>query len=486
MKRGIIVLSYLALTFSLSGQSGYDRQWVLDRFILMDFREESLQMSVLNDAIAYGSGDFCTSICNEEGGLLFYSGGCYLINRAHEIMENGNDINSEYAYMDFCYDGDFPIPHSNIALPLPEDEQKYLYFNLDLHIINGILPAPIHLYYQVIDMSLDGGLGAVTEKKQIAVTDTLARGYLQAVRNANGSDWWVIAPEWNSNCYYVLPVTSDGVGIAHKQCIGGTWSNLDGGGQLVFSPDRTKLARIESDNGWYLFDFDAETGLLSNPVLLMEQESENFFRGAAFSANSRYLYVSADVDLFQFDLESEAIPESIQLVGQLNPADAFPGVGSLSLQKLAPDDRIYISSPGAHRYLSVINRPNCPGTLCDFQPWSIELPVSNYAGLPNLPHFSIPDPDPGCDPISASQETAAPDHVSVFPNPASNVITIHASKLIEFQVFNMLGQVQTQGLLGNETSEIDVSNLEDGIYFIRIYNAVRKSSHMEKIIIQRK
>jgi hypothetical protein len=486
MKKYLTILVLLLFVLNLPGQVKHDYQWVLDRFVLMDFRQDSLQISTLNDVTSYGSGDYSTSICNEEGELLFYSGGCYIINSQHEIMENGDSINSGYAYLDFCNDGDYPFPQSNIIIPFPQEEHRYFYFNLDINIIEGTLPSPLSLHYHIIDMDMESGLGAVTDVNQVTVADTLSRGYVQAVRHANGSDWWLVTAELNSDCYYIIPVTSDGIGVPKKQCLGDVWSLQDGGGQAVFSPDGTKYARVEAVNGWYIFDFDTSTGLFSNPVQLMATEAENYFRGAAFSPDSRYLYVSARMDLFQFDLEAADIPGSIQLVGQLDPDDAFPGVGTLALQKLAPDGKIYIASPGAHKYLSVINRPNCPGALCDFQPWALELPESNYAGLPNLPHFDIPESDMECDSLVSATHSTENGMFRVYPNPASDKITVQTDgNAHQYRISNMLGITLAQGTINQKRAKIDISRLINGIHFISIENREGKVIGVEKILVQK-
>lgn len=452
----------------------------------MDFREDSLQLSVLSNVTNYGSGDYSTSICNGDGELLFYSGGCYIINSQNEIMENADSINSGYAYIDFCNDGDLPMRLNNTIIPYPLHEQKYIYFNLDINLLEDILSAPLNFYYHVVDMSLDGGLGAVSEKNQLVVSDTLARGYVQATRHANLTDWWVTVAEWNSNCYYIIPVTGDGVGIPEKQCLGEIWHDLDGGGQAVFSPDGTMYARIGGQVALVLFDFEDEQGALTNPVELTYPYDEEFFRGIAFSPDSRYLYVSAKLDLFQFDLHAADIQGSIKLVGQLDPANALPGAGTLALQKLAPDGKIYIASPGAHKFLSVINRPNCHGTLCDFQPWSLELPRSNYAGLPNLPHFNIPGPNTECDSLVSATLPISYEEISIYPNPASN--SIYIESLVgdeQYSILDMLGRTLSQGKLGGISAEIDISHLNNGIYFLRIKGIKGELISVSSLLVQK-
>lgn len=53
-------------------------------------------------------------------------------------------------------------------------------------------------------MSLNGGLGAVTEKNQVLLEDSLSVGKITAVRHANGRDWWVLMPQADRYLYRKL------------------------------------------------------------------------------------------------------------------------------------------------------------------------------------------------------------------------------------------------------------------------------------------
>jgi hypothetical protein len=62
-----------------------------------------------------------------------------------------------------------------------------------------------------------------------------------------------------------------------------------------------------------------------------------------------------------------------------------------------------------------------------------------------------------------------PGQLTIYPNPASNRITISASETIkEVSMMNISGQVITNLYPNTESFEIDVSALTDGIYFLRI------------------
>jgi hypothetical protein len=196
--------------------------------------------------------------------------------------------------------------------------------------------------------------------------------------------------------------------------------------------------------------------------------------------------VSAQLDLFQYDLMASDIQGSIQLVGQLNPVNPPSGVGSLAFSKLAPNGKIYIASPGSHKYLSVINRPNCPGTLCDFQPWAIELLQYNYAGLPNLPHFDIPESDSVCDSISqfSIHESL---RFNIYPNPATDKLFIQSVEFYHQQrytIYDLCGAMKKEGIIEQQFSEIDISELVSGSYLIHILDKNGNRFFTQQIIVK--
>ena len=71
----------------------------------------------------------------------------------------------------------------------------------------------------------------------------------------------------------------------------------------------------------------------------------------------------------------------------------------------------------------------------------------------------------------------------IYPNPASNVLTIQIAdkNLIpgDIQIFNSLGGIVRTKSLDSETQNIDISDLSDGIYFLKTGN------HGQKFIKQR-
>jgi hypothetical protein len=101
----------------------------------------------------------------------------------------------------------FANPNDNSVLitPMPDNEKIYQIFHWDYEAFNVRQPGgsqfgPLHLYHTVVDMSQNNGLGQVVSKNNLILADTLSSCALQAVRHANGRDWWILAPEFSGNC----------------------------------------------------------------------------------------------------------------------------------------------------------------------------------------------------------------------------------------------------------------------------------------------
>ncbi|MBO7226840.1 MAG: T9SS type A sorting domain-containing protein, partial [Bacteroidales bacterium] len=65
--------------------------------------------------------------------------------------------------------------------------------------------------------------------------------------------------------------------------------------------------------------------------------------------------------------------------------------------------------------------------------------------------------------------------ISVYPNPASEAIVINADEVLKVEILDMQGR---SVMVRENTKEIDVSRIEDGVYTLRIVtpqgDAIRK------------
>lgn len=74
--------------------------------------------------------------------------------------------------------------------------------------------------------------------------------------------------------------------------------------------------------------------------------------------------------------------------------------------------------------------------------------------------------------------------LKLYPNPAKTNITISGNKMKQIEIVDMLGrQVLTKQLGGTENATINISNLQRGLFLVRVIDANGKvSSH--KLIIE--
>ena len=68
--------------------------------------------------------------------------------------------------------------------------------------------------------------------------------------------------------------------------------------------------------------------------------------------------------------------------------------------------------------------------------------------------------------------------LKIYPNPANNKITVDATDVIDVKLFDVLGKQITV----TKTNNVDVSDLNDGVYFIQVQT--KQNTTTQKIIVQ--
>lgn len=345
------------------------------------------------------------SICDTAGNLLFYTNGIYIANAEDEVMENGNGLNPDI-FTSSWVDVGYPLYQGVLILPSPHPDSSHLYYLIHEEFtgadFEGHLVFTPHVLYSKVDMTLDNGLGAVTHKNQVILTDTLDYGKVTSTKHANGIDWWILIPEFESNAYYRLLLTSEGIEVVGKQFDGTTV--LSGLGQACFSPDGTKYARINTisaDEGASLdiYDFDRCTGLLSNHTHIFYPQVFSA-AGVAISPNSRFVYAARNIDLVQYDLWASDIEASADTVAIYDGYQS-PLSTRFFLGQLAPDGKIYFNSNTTVNTLHVINQPDSLGIACEVIQHGVQLPTLNKFSMPNFPNYRLDALDGSCSPLAS-------------------------------------------------------------------------------------
>ena len=437
----------------------------------------------LNITRDYRDSDFYlnnASISSADGELLFYTNGCKVFQADGQVMKNGKGLNPGVAYdLGQCPDDGNSVSNGSLILPLPESDGVFYIFHKSLDwgdLINVSIYDAI-LYTTVVDMSKHGGLGEVLVKNDTIIYDTLFND-LHAVRHANGLDWWVMTSDGINNTYHKVLLTSDGVSGVFEQSIGPP-TDIRRNGMSCFSPDGKMFARYDYTAQIRLFDFDRETGELSNFRHLTADTIYNNHLGysIAFSPSSRFLYVGSLRQLYQFDLEAADIQDSQVFLAEYDGHEylnTFPS--DFGFMRLAPDCKIYMSSRSATPMYHVIHHPDRKGLECGFVQRGLSLPAYNIAAIPNFPNYRLGTGYPVCDStiqlvVSSVQVPPPVQEVLVYPNPASTEVSVELPVPLtddaQWSLYDAVGARVLSGKLakGQRLYQIDIQGVPSGLYF---------------------
>ncbi|TPG35403.1 PKD domain-containing protein [Flavobacterium pectinovorum] len=291
----------------------------------------------------------CSTISDSTGKLLFYTDGITVWDKNHQIMPNGNGLK-----------GDTSTTQSAIIVPKPNSTTIYYIFTCAAQAdVNG-------LRYSVLDMTLNSGLGDITIQKNILLSTPVCEK-LTAVKNENSNEYWVVAHGYGNNQFLAYKITNTGVN--HTAVTSNVGIVVDTEirrtvGYLKFSPRGRKLI---SCNNYYigveLYDFDASTGLITNP----RKVNNLFFNyGVEFSPSENIAYVSGgigeSIQLFQYDLTVSDIPSSQIVLKDRVPNGNF--FTYFEAMQLAKNGKIYGAILGSG-YVFEIEKPNILGTGCN-------------------------------------------------------------------------------------------------------------------------
>jgi len=336
-----------------------------------------LPVSLENSAMQADEG--CSSICDNNGAILFYTNGVNIYNKRHLLMVNGDNIG-----------GNISAFQSSVIIPFPGDPDKYYVFTADAF-EDAFL---IGYRYSIVDMTGDNGNGVVTTKNIPLWAPGTER--LTATRHANGTDVWVITNDFNSNTFRAWLINCNGLQPAPVVSQAGDVLDaydVINVGALRVSPDgkhlcQTHFADINVPGSsspydyFQLFDFNAQTGALSNPQKIYIAGSR--FVNAEFSSNSRLLYVTHNGEVDQFDITQPTT------AGIINSKQSFTASGNIFGIQLGPDKKIYLS-PGGYT-IDVIANPDAAGAACQYQKKQLVLTRNAKLAFPSFISDVAADP----------------------------------------------------------------------------------------------
>lgn len=426
------------------------------------------------------------SVCDTNGDLLFYSNGIHIGNAINVKIENSDSLNfgaiveSNPSILQLGH----VSAHGMLAIRKPSSSDDYYILHVFLDTIplpNDDSPIGQDLWLTTLDMSENAGLGKVIYKNQPLLNATNISFDVVATRHGNGRDWWTVVNKRNSNCYYKILATANGVAFVDTSCEN-VYVEYNNASSSTFSPDGSRYAMVTYQEGLIVFDFNRCDGSMGNskhipmPFLV---DSGWAGLGISFSPNSRYLYVCATKMVLQYDMWALDIAASVDTVAVYDGYKSPFGSYFVTAQ-LAPDGKIYISCGNGEDVYHVINRPDEKGDSCLFGQHAIQLPTFS-GGVPNFPNYRLGAlAGSPCDTLKPLMGLEATDRnenqIKVFPNPATNEVVVDygftdwGKGNVTLQTTNALGQVvHTQTLpLYSGFQKLNISPYPAGTYLITL------------------
>ncbi|MBK9994968.1 MAG: T9SS type A sorting domain-containing protein [Saprospiraceae bacterium] len=375
----------------------YDTAYLPHRGITnINFNTLSLNPSFKYDSFKIIDFDWtCNDISDEDGNYLFSYNGYTVENYLNQIIQNGKgEFSSQKTSKDVNYQGGLILNLKRLnEFILVHDKHNMELFSPNFQ-SDGLRYSLINIQHKINE-------GKVIKKDYKILEDTLDYGRLLSIKHANGRDWWIIRGRYNMKSFYKFIVINDTVIINDLQVIGedqylplgGVTTSPNGKNIVYFHQHVGPLHGLPGENGFFIntFNFDRNSGILSNPKTLKISQDTGYLFGAAFSPNGKYLYVSRINYIFQIDMTRDSLV--------LDTVAVFDGFNYISLGNFqiftwfgfierAPDGRIYGNTGCCtQQYLFYINKPNLKGKACDVKQHAIK--ITSHNNLPSFPNYRL-------------------------------------------------------------------------------------------------
>jgi gliding motility-associated-like protein len=312
-----------------------------------------------------------SSISDSLGNLLFYTDGITVWNKLHATMDNGDSLLGHQS-----------STQSALIVQRPCHKDQFYIFTTPFIGLG-------QLHYSEVDLSLNGGLGAITSVKNIPLGTNPTSEKLAAVWHADEQSLWLISQEpFQTNRFYVYSISSNGVDTNAVVSTAGVNEN-DGQGSLKSNIQGNMLISCTKLSA-NILNFDPATGIVSDKfVIPMSAIPQNTalmpsFYDAEFSPNGNLVYITlgGGMNVYQIDLTQPTEQDVIGSLLKIGSSPLYSGILMGALQ-LGPDGKIY-AARGSTDSLARINNPNTLGLACGFTYNAIPLNGVCLYGLPSF------------------------------------------------------------------------------------------------------
>ena len=225
---------------------------------LTNFQYCTIQQNFKNNPIEFKGTSIVVS--DTSGKVFFTFNGYKITDTSYQIMQNGDSL----CVPNYVSDNGSYISQGAITIPKPSSNHIYYIFH-HAPSDNGSTGVLRYINITTIDMNLNNGKGAVTNREQKIIRgDTAAGCFFKVCRHANGRDWWLLRPNIRFNKYYRLLISPNGIDSLSPQIMPALPTQFLGSNSAEFSSDGSQFAHKVPYHGIYLYDFDRCNGTLSN------------------------------------------------------------------------------------------------------------------------------------------------------------------------------------------------------------------------------
>lgn len=451
---------------------------------MLDFRKSPLGISRKYRTLTLE--DCNISMCDSTGEFLFFSNGAKIFNRYDSLIKGADSFSYSkiwdlgwqsrestdyYSGTDYGY---IPGKQGLIAIPRPSRKNQFyivnFFMNTDSHQLGyGYRFTSIH--YSILDMNLNNGRGKIILKEKLAHKGNFSP-ILSACKHGNGIDWWIASQDYRGNKVHILKATKDSVFLSNSDS---KYPIQDFYHGANFSNNGKYYATCGVDSGINIFKFNRCDGYLTFYKYLKRPkiDSNGQYTSVGFSPNSRFLYYSIGVRVYQFDLSIDN--DSLDRI-KINYTDT----NSVYQIQQAIDGKLYISTGSSAPFLHTIESPNVKGLAANLKINSVKLKTWNR-GIPQFPNYTL-GIDSSCDSSHVSiTEIATEPRWAVYPNPISDFIYIWFSKKLGNQIRLFITDIQgrvfynclRESMTQTDICEISTSKWTEGNYIIQIYDGTR-------------
>jgi gliding motility-associated-like protein len=327
--------------------------WIFSEYTLNFVSEQPTQTRTI---FANEEGEFA-SFSSDEGELLLATDGSNVWNGKGNIMKNGKNVT--------------PYRTKSMIIPKPASDHQFYIFSYNAFNVPGNTNNMLSvIVYSIVDLKANDNQGEVLEKNKVLYNNM--HGTFTISGNCDRSVFWLIG-DVDSNLQEgtdkILTYQID------KNGISGPFTSkplsIGSGSNFKLSPDAKKFVFTATDmsgSGTLISDFQPEN-FPGDPLVNVKWLPAT--GSSEFSSNGRYVYIVGSNHITQYDIQTEG---SVQI---------FSSNDFLGIPQMAANGKIYIPVGDLKKFM-VINKPDQPGFLCDFNEAGITIPMETFV----LPVFA--------------------------------------------------------------------------------------------------